>query len=310
MNKDYRYQLETRRLTGKRQQKFTCPSCGQRKCFVRYMDTRNGNQYVSDEVGKCDHEHSCGYHYKPADYYRDHPEDRGTSIATTIAPFTPPPLPPFQPLPMSYVTRSHSTQSTLWQWLSASVAQRLSISRERLQQVYDDYLLGATHQSDVIFWQIDHEGQVHGGHIIQYHADGHRGGYQGWTHLKLIREGVLPLDWQLYQCLYGQHLLRRRPDARVCLVESEKTALIMALLRPDELWLATAGSSGLSPERVRCLRGRRVTVFPDSGCYDKWSRQMQLTNGILYNVSPRLECYQPNTDLADLVLGDANPRPP
>ena len=34
---------------------------------------------------------------------------------------------------------------------------------------------------------------------------------------------------------------------------------------------------------------------------------MQLTTGILYNLSPRLEYYRPNTDLADLVLGDAHP---
>ena len=310
MNKDYRYQLENRKLTAKRVLKYTCPGCGRRKCFVRYIDTRNNNQYVADDVGKCDHLHSCGYHYKPSDYYRDHPwSDATLSQQVVKRTWTPPPLPPFSPLPMDYVLRSHSPQSTFWQWLSTSVAQRLDISRERLQQVYDDYLVGATRQSDIIFWQIDHIGQVHGGHIIQYHADGHRGGYQGWTHIKLIRSGLLPLDWQLYQCLYGQHLLLRRPNAHVCVVESEKTALIMACLRPDELWLATGGCSGLTPERVTCLHGRRVTIFPDSGCYDKWSRQMQLTTTIDYNVSPRLESYAPNTDLADLVLGEAHPPP-
>jgi hypothetical protein len=203
--------------------------------------------------------------------------------------------------------RSHSPQSTLWQWLCQDVAPRLHITPKQMQRVYDDYLLGATRQSDVIFWQIDHHGLVHGGHIMQYHADGHRGGFQGWTHVPLIHDGVLPLDWQLYQCLFGQHLLTRRPDAHVCLVESEKTALIMAAVRPEFLWLATAGSSGLSPERLNCLRGRRVTLFPDSGCYQKWSRQMQLTTGIGYNISPRLESYAPNTDLADLVLGEARP---
>ena len=141
MNKAYRYQLENRKVTGKRQQKFTCPQCGCKKCFVRYVDTRHGNQYVADEVGKCDHQHSCGYHYTPGDYYRDHPEDRDSSKTTANTEFTPPPLPPFSPLPMDYVMRSHSPQSTFWQWLSTSVATRLGISRERLQQVYDDYLL-------------------------------------------------------------------------------------------------------------------------------------------------------------------------
>jgi hypothetical protein len=299
MNKDYRYHLETPRITGRRQQKFTCPQCEKPKCFVRYVDTKNGCRYVADNVGKCDHEHSCGYHYKPSDYYRDNPEDRNSGKNTD---FTPPPLPPFSPLPMDYVTRSHSVQSTFWQWVTNDVAHRLDISQQRLQQVFDDYLLGATHQSDVIFWQIDERGQVHGGHIMQYRADGHRGGYQGWTHIKLIREGLLPLDWQLYQCLFGQHLLAKRPNDQVCLVEGEKTALIMALCEPEHLWLATAGSGGLAAEKMACLRGRRVTLFPDSGCYDKWSSRMQQTEGIDYHISRQLESYPPNTDLCDLLL--------
>ena len=303
MNTNYRYQLENKKLTGKRQQKFTCPQCGRKKCFVRYIDTRNGNQYVADEVGKCDHQHSCGYHYTPGDYYRDHPGSVATlSQQTAKHVWTPPPLPPFRPLSMAYVTRSHSPQSTFFQWMTNDVARRLAISPERLRQVYDDYMLGATRQSNVIFWQIDHLGQVHGGHIMQYHADGHRGGYQCWTHVKLIRDGLLPQDWQLYQCLYGQHLLSRRPDDHVCIVESEKTALIMAACQPKFLWLATAGSGGLSPEKVQCLQGRRVTLFPDSGCYDKWSRQMQQTSGINYNVDRQLESYPPNTDLCDVLL--------
>lgn len=273
-----------------------------------YVDTRNGNQYVADTVGKCDHQHSCGYHYKPSDYYRDNQwarERDATESHHTMAP----PLPPFQPLAMEYVTRSHSARSTFWQWFADVVTGSLGIGRSVLQQIYDDYFIGATRRGAVIFWQVDQQGRVHGGHIMQYRADGHREGFQGWTHTRLIRVGLLPPDWQLYQCLFGEHLLSRRPEAHVCLVESEKTALLMAALRPDELWLATCGSSGLTAERTACLRGRRVTVFPDSGCYDKWSRQMQTTTGIDYNVSPRLECYAPNTDLADLVLDEAS-RPP
>ena len=306
MNTEYRYQLESKKLTGHQPQKLSCPHCGKRKCFVRYVDTKNGNQYVADTVGKCDHQHSCGYHYKPSEYYRDNQWARERDV-TESRHTMPAPLPPFIPLDMAYVRFSHSSRSTFWYWFTTNLAQRLKLSVVDVWRVYDDYMLGATRHGHVIFWQIDHHGLVHGGHIMQYHADGHRGGYQGWTHIPLIRAGWLPQDWTLYQCLFGQHLLSRRPDAHVCLVESEKTALIMAAVRPEHVWLATCGCGGLSPERLNCLRGRRVTLFPDSGCYQKWSRQMQLTTGILYNLSPRLECYQPNTDLADLVLGDAHP---
>ena len=306
MNKEYRYQLESKHLTGHQPRKLACPQCGRRKCLVRYVDTKNGNRYVDDTVGKCDHQHSCGYHYTPAEYYRDN-KGAQVCVETESQHTTPPPLPPFQPLDATYVLRSHSPQSTFWQWLSKTVATRLAISQQQLRRVYDDYLVGATRQSDVIFWQIDRQGRVHGGHIMQYHADGHRGGYQGWTHVALIRAGRLPLDWTLYQCLYGEHLLNRYPEKNVCIVESEKTALIMAAYRPQHLWMATAGCGGLSVERLECLRGRRVTLFPDSGCYDKWSRQMSQTTGIDYNIATQLEQYAPNTDLADLLLGEARP---
>lgn len=303
MNSEYRYQLESKRLTGRRQKKFQCPQCGRMKCLVRYVDTHHGCCYVADEVGKCDHQHSCGYHYKPSEYYRDHSWERESEPHPERY-CQPLPPPPFLPLPMDYVLRSQSPRSVFWQWFASDIAQRLNLTPLQLQRVYQDYLIGATRRGNVIFWQIDQQGQVHGGHIMQYRTDGHRDGFQGWTHVPMIRMGLLPPDWQLHQCLFGEHLLSRRTDAHVCLVESEKTAVIMAAYQPEHLWLATAGSSGLQPERLKCLTNRRVTLFPDSGCYDKWSQQMALTQGIDYNVSKRLEAYPPNTDLCDLLLSE------
>lgn len=303
MNTEYRYQLESKKLTGHQPRKLTCPHCGKKKCLVRYVDTQNGFRYVADSVGKCDHQHSCGYHYKPSDYYHDN-QWACEPTASTESHCTPTPPPPFQPFPMEYVSRSHSPRSTFWRWFSTDVARRLNLSLEQIQRVYEDYLIGATNKGHVIFWQIDQVGQVHGGHIMRYRFDGHRDGFQGWTHIPLIKTGLLPPNWTLYQCLFGEHLLPRRPDAHVCLVESEKTALVMAAYQPQYLWLATAGSSGLSPERVKCLSGRRVTLFPDSGCYEKWRQQMQLTTCINYNISEQMESYPPNTDLCDLLLSE------
>ena len=303
MNTEYRYQLETRKLTGRRQQKTTCPSCGKAKCFVRYVDTRNGFQYVSDEVGKCDHEHSCGYHCKPSEYFRDNPEAKPAKMSVaTESQQTSRPLPSFSPLPAGLVVRSHSPRSTFWQWFATDLADKLGLSPEQVQRVYEDYRIGATRWGNVIFWQIDRQGLVHGGHIMQYRRDGHRGGYQGWTHGLLIEKKLLPLDWQIYQCLFGEHLLPQRPEAHVCIVESEKTALIMAAHQPQYLWLATSGGGGLNTGKLECLRGRRFTLFPDSGCLDKWQKVMKDTTGLQYTISDRLEQYPANTDLADLLL--------
>ena len=301
MNTDHRYQLESQKLTGRRQQKTTCPSCGRRRCFVRYVDTHNGFCYLHDSVGRCDHEHSCGYHYRPAEFFHDHPQATDCK-PVNITPPTPPPPKPLQPLPLALVTKSHTPISTFWQWYETVCIQQLNVNPDIIQRIYEDYHVGSTRQGDIIFWQIDEQQQVRTGHIMRYGNDGHRKDYQGWVHSRLINEGLLPSDWQLYQCFYGQHLLRQYPYAHVCIVESEKTALIMAARHPDMVWLATCGSSGLNPRKVECLRTHRFTLFPDSGCFRKWLSVMQKTSGLQYTISELLEQYPANTDLADLLL--------
>ena len=63
-------------------------------------------------------------------------------------------------------------------------------------------------------------------------ATGHRikdptaPGKVNWVHSILKQRKLLPADWTLSQCLFGEHLLSRYPDNKVMLVESEKTALI------------------------------------------------------------------------------------
>ena len=51
-----------------------CPSCGNKRSFVYYVDEENTPLHPS--VGRCNHESSCGYHYTPKQYFQDHPECR------------------------------------------------------------------------------------------------------------------------------------------------------------------------------------------------------------------------------------------
>ena len=302
MNNDFRYQLESPRITGRRQQKTTCPQCGKKKCFVRYVDTQDGYKYIDNRVGRCDHEHSCGYHYKPSEYFRDQPWARPEQPA--VPAIVPKPAKPLivEPLPTIYLQQSHSPNSIFWRWFSGDCARRLGITPETLQRVYTDYQIGATRHGEVIFWQVDEFGRVRTGHIMQYRSDGHREGFQGWVHTQLIRQGLLRMDFPLMQCFFGQHLLAQRKDAIVCIVESEKTALIMAAIYPEHLWLATCGSSGLNSEKCRCLQHRHVVLFPDSGCLEKWTERMKTTQDIGYTICNELEQYPANTDIADLLL--------
>ena len=306
-NNDYRYRLDSPRVTGRRQQKTTCPQCGRRHCFVRYVDTQNNCAYVSDTCGRCDHEQSCGYHLRPSEFFHDHPwlkPDHDARDARPPVAQKEPQKKPLVPLPMAYVERSMECGSTFRNWFTDTCLHIFRLSEADVAKVVDDYRLGGTRRGDVIYWQIDLEGRVRSGHIMRYRDDGHRRDYQSWVHARLIRQKRLPPDFELRQCFFGEHLLRQRPEAQVGLVEGEKTALLMAALRPDVVWLAASGCKGLTPDKLAALRGRRVAVFPDSGCYADWQRRLRQAEGVSFTITDALEQFPPNTDLADLLLAD------
>lgn len=65
---EYRFSLQKY----KRGSKLSCPNCGKKQCFVKYIDSQ-GKITFPDYVGRCDHEQSCQYHYTPSDYFHDNP---------------------------------------------------------------------------------------------------------------------------------------------------------------------------------------------------------------------------------------------
>ena len=119
--------------------------------------------------------------------------------------------------------------------------------------------------------------------------------------------GQLPKDWELTQCLFGEHLLRQYPGKVVALVESEKTAVICAGLMPRFLWLATGGKSCVN-ERLLVLKGRKVVAFPDIDGYDEWVRKLADYPELGVTVSPVLqrnatrEDREAHIDIADWLL--------
>ena len=94
-----------------------------------------------------------------------------------------------------------------------------------------------------------------------------------WIHARLKRDGVLPDNFNLVQCLYGEHLLAKYPNRIVALTESEKFAIIASGVYPGYVWLATGGKSQLSIDKLRVLKGRTVILFPDVDGYDYWNQK-------------------------------------
>ena len=54
-----------------------------------YIDTENNNQYLSDNVGKCNRLDKCGYHYTPRQYFTDNPHKRDNFLVVdgSLRPF-------------------------------------------------------------------------------------------------------------------------------------------------------------------------------------------------------------------------------
>ncbi len=127
------------------------------------------------------------------------------------------------------------------------------------------------------------------------------------------RANILPKDWELTQCLFGEHLLQQEGNARkvVGLVESEKTAIVCAIVFPEYLWLATGGKHGLSADRLRVLEGRTLMMFPDIDAFDEWqqrAKELTFCKAHVSDVLQRLttdEDKAKKIDIADVILREA-----
>lgn len=60
----------------------------------------------------------------------------------------------------------------------------------------------------------------------------------------------------------------------VCIVEAEKSAVILSEKFPQYVWLATGGLGEVQPDKFRALRGHQVILFPDTDtdgtAYRRW----------------------------------------
>ena len=77
----------------------------------------------------------------------------------------------------------------------------------------------------------------------------------------------------------GTQELEEERAKTVCVVESEKTAVILSEQYAEYVWLATGGLGNVQPDKFRPLRGRRVILFPDTDedgtAYRRWYEAAQ-----------------------------------
>ncbi|MGN1174417.1 MAG: DUF6371 domain-containing protein [Roseburia sp.] len=180
--------------------------------------------------------------------------------------------------------------------------EKVAPSAEALAKATEEYRLTATTTQGTIFWYIDEKGLFCQGKMMWYQPDGHRKRIVSTISSDLAKQGKFPENAQMQRCLFGAHLLGKYPEKVVALVEGEKTAVVMSMLKPNFVWLATGGCENLNKDVALPLVGRRVLIIPDSGCLEKWKKKMSATKGINYSFYEELEAYPPNTDILDVLI--------
>ena len=118
-------------------------------------------------------------------------------------------------------------------------------------------------------------------------------------------------DFNLKQCFFGEHLLSVYPSSIVAIVESEKTAIIAALMLPEYVWLAAGNLNGLCLEKCQVLENRTIIVYPDQGAFEKWNiraqEMKQYLNADIFVSNVLCELFSFDVlgcDIADYLIGN------
>lgn len=189
--------------------------------------------------------------------------------------------------------------------------------------IIEKYMIGTSKREyngykSTVFWQVDINQNIRQCNVIAYDPATLKR-IKAVDPKKLGRYVDPEMEDKNVQCsFFGEHLLRDYPDKTVCVVESEKTAIICSLFYPGYNWLATSGTTGVRwTEKQFCevLQGRTVKLFPDAKKYGKWNDTAHIIAGLIscnISVSDLIEKKATDQeraegwDLADYLINRCN----
>lgn len=296
----------------------TCPECGSRQDFTYYVDG-NGN-YFASHVGRCNRESSCGYNFTPTMYFNENPAaaerqrnkyknrdpfDRGDSPQESHENRRTIGDPDYIPFELFKSTLRSYEQNNFTQFLS----NLFPGCGDEVQNILKKYFVG-TFQDYTCFPYIDRSNRICRGKLIRYNsATGNRLKGYGDTS-SLVTKLKIKENFEYSQIFFGEHLLTKKPDSPVAIVEAEKTAIVASMCFSEFVWLSTGSKSWLKVERIKTLGNRKIILYPDADGFDLWetialdARKQGLnvkTSSLIEKITPNEEKIN-GDDLADYLI--------
>lgn len=271
-----RFQLQPYRG---RKTRYRCPKCGVPHSFARYVDVTTG-QELSSEFGYCNRREKCGYHNPPShEYLKEY--TKGSSSIITKEDVLPEYIAPTGTSyldPRTVIMLGGQYDDHLTTFLNGV------FGPQRVYPILSRYHVGSIENwgdKATVFWQIDDEYKVRTGKIMLYDPETGKRVKEpynkiNWLHNpwhSLLNENVD--DYALRQVFFGTHLINQR-EGTINIAESEKTAIINSIHKPNSTWLATGGLELINEEKLEPLKGRKLVFFPDKGeAYNKWLEKLE-----------------------------------
>ena len=225
----------------------------------------------------------------------------------------PPPLPVLE-IPREWVKRTMDMNNTLMGWIPT--VKWDSSQHDRISEALWLYCIGGWRDGRTVFWMIDQNGIPRAAKLMQYMADGHRDKSRnpGWIYNQDgCREICRPDEHEILKPLFGMHLLNRYKKATVKIVESEKTALLMAIAygnHAGQVWMACGGLENLNREKLKPIieQKREIILYPDRDGIAKWKAKAEnlYYDRVTVDSKPVTEWWRPEdgekADIADVVI--------
>lgn len=286
--------------------KQTCPACGKPKVFTRYVDIET-NEVLAPNVGRCDREDKCGYHYPPKQYFGDNGYTQYTipkAYKKTMA---------TKQISTTYINPA-IVNNSLKHYQNNHFASYLNslFDTELTNQLLKAYPIATSKHwhGATVFWQVDAQGKTHTGKIMLYNPTTGKRVKEPHNCITWAHSVLKQPNFTLKQCLFGEHLITKYPNKPIAITESEKTAIIASVFMPNFNWLATGGAQNLNKEMLMPLQGKKIILFPDVNQYNKWKQtaagiilpqtQITISDYLEKNATPQMREH--GADLADILI--------